>query len=308
VFYFTKRKRLLNNLKKLKISGIDKTFLSFLTSLNFNQNKVTLILEVSPSIKINPQNLENEIQNITILSGFKKENITIITSTTKQNTPKPQKYQLQNIKNIICVASCKGGVGKSTMAINLAKDYEEKGYKVGILDADIYGPSIPLMLQIENQTPVIENSKFIPILHQNIKIFSMGFLTKSEDALAWRGSMITKTIKNFFEEVEWGELDVLVIDLPPGTGDTYLSLLGTYNITGALLVSSPHKISLEELKKTISLFKKFQINILGVVENMIENQDYSSNLDFKIDREKIQKEGFLRLKTNFANQIKLPKL
>ena len=301
-------------LQDLKSVILEGAFKDFLTKVNFYKEKVSLMFEFSGErSRKEVENFEKEVENLAKIAGFKEGDVSIITSNKGASVPKKPELKassepimdlkvLKGVKKIICVASCKGGVGKSTIAINVAKDFAESGYKVGLLDADIYGPSIPIMLEIEGLKPEMIDGKFKPIEKEGVKVFSMGFLVKNEDALMWRGPVITKTIRSFFEGVEWGELDLLVVDLPPGTGDIYISLLTTYNVEGVLMVSSPHKVSMEELKKTISLFAKFKIKVLGVVENMIEGGIPEG---MQVLREPLKKEGFVRTHLNFVEKLKL---
>ncbi|RIU86186.1 Mrp/NBP35 family ATP-binding protein [Candidatus Karelsulcia muelleri] len=179
-----------------------------------------------------------------------------------------------NIKNIIVIASGKGGVGKSTISANIAITIANIGFKVGLLDADIYGPSIPLMFDIENQKiSIIEidnNKKMKPVIKYGIKILSIGFFSALNKAIVWRGPMASKAIKQFIHESYWEKLDFLIVDLPPGTGDIHLSIIHELNITGAILVSTPQIISLIDVRKSIAMFNNKQINvpIIGIIENM----------------------------------------
>lgn len=301
----------MHNLKTFKSGVLQDYFASFIKTVKFYRDKISIVFEFNGTfLKTQLKNFETEVGNILQISGFKQSNISIITN---QNC-KPDANQnlestkaLVGVKNMICVASCKGGVGKSTVAINLAMDFAEKGYKVGLLDGDIYGPSIPIMLGMENVESITENGRIIPIMKDNIKIVSIGFMVKNENALMWRGPMITKAIRGLFEGTLWGELDLLVVDLPPGTGDIYISLLTSYQVNGVLMVSSPHTVSVQELKKTIQLFKKFNIKILGIVENMIEKDDESLASDFKVKRKEFQKDGFVKMNLDFTEKIKLKK-
>lgn len=181
---------------------------------------------------------------------------------------------LPGVKNIIAVASGKGGVGKSTVTSNLAVALAKCGAKVGLIDADIYGPSIPTMFNCEHEQPLVKsvNGKNIimPIEQYGVKLISIGFLAPPESAVVWRGPMASAALKQFFSDAEWGELDYLLIDLPPGTSDIHLTLVQTVPVTGAVVVTTPQKVALADAKKGLAMFLQPQINvpILGIVENM----------------------------------------
>jgi ATP-binding protein involved in chromosome partitioning len=187
---------------------------------------------------------------------------------------KNKKEALPNIKNIIAVASGKGGVGKSTVAVNLAIALSKKGASVGILDADIYGPSIPIMLDTELYEPttitINDKNLLTPAEKYGLKIISVGYFVSQNNALIWRGPMASSAIKQLIAEVNWGELDYLIIDLPPGTGDIHLTIVQNIDLTGAIIVTTPQKISLADATKAINMFKQPQINVpvLGIIENM----------------------------------------
>ncbi len=173
------------------------------------------------------------------------------------------------IKNFIVVASGKGGVGKSTVALNLAVGLARfKKLKVGLLDADIYGPSIPKMLGIHDKPSASKKNKMLPYEKFSIKAMSIGNMVPNDQAIIWRGVMASSAIKQLLNDVEWGDLDFLIIDLPPGTGDIQLSLCQTLMITGAVIVSTPQEISLLDVRKAINMFKKVKVPILGIVQNM----------------------------------------
>lgn len=172
-----------------------------------------------------------------------------------------------NIKNIIAVASGKGGVGKSTVAVNLAVALANTGAKVGIMDADIYGPNIPTMMGIHT-LPNPVNKKIIPAFAHNIKIISIGFLVKDGQPLIWRGPLLHSTIKQFLTDVDWGELDYLIVDLPPGTGDVQLSLSQHIPVTCGVIVTTPQKVSLDDASRGVEMFIKLNIPIAGIIENM----------------------------------------
>lgn len=177
------------------------------------------------------------------------------------------KRKIDQIAQVILVASGKGGVGKSTISVALAEQLRAQGAKIGLIDADIYGPSIPLMMGI-NHKPEVQNNKIIPLESRNIKVMSIGFMTGASGAIAWRGPMTTKVIHQLLSAVEWGKLDYLIIDTPPGTGDIHLSLLENYHIDGVIMVTTPQKIAASDVIKGIDLYKKFSVPILGIVENM----------------------------------------
>ncbi|KAB8028059.1 Mrp/NBP35 family ATP-binding protein [Fluviispira multicolorata] len=178
------------------------------------------------------------------------------------------KKPISGVKRIIAVASGKGGVGKSTVSVNLSLALFNQGYKVGILDADIYGPSVPTMLNIHKDPLVNENNKIIPPEAFGLKVMSFGFFAPEETAVIWRGPMIMKALQQFFWDVDWGELDFLIIDLPPGTGDAQLTLVQSIPITGAVIVTTPQNVALLDAVKGIAMFRKTDVPIIGVVENM----------------------------------------
>jgi ATP-binding protein involved in chromosome partitioning len=183
--------------------------------------------------------------------------------------PPMDKNRLPQVKNVIAVAAGKGGVGKSTVATNLALALRRWGAKVGLLDADVFGPSIPTMLGTAEQPPGgTPGKKIAPALYYGMKVISIGFFIEKDGAVVWRGPMVHKLLQQFMEDVEWGELDYLVIDLPPGTGDVQLSLSQLIPITGAVMVTTPQEVALIDVVKGISMFKKVEIPILGVIENM----------------------------------------
>jgi ATP-binding protein involved in chromosome partitioning len=171
------------------------------------------------------------------------------------------------VKASIAVASGKGGVGKSTVAANLAVALKRAGHRVGLMDADVYGPSVPTLVGGRTEPAVVEG-KIEPPLELGVKIISMGYFLPKDDAVIWRGPMLHKTVQQFLGDVRWGELDYLVIDLPPGTGDIQLSLCQTAALTGAVIVSTPQDLALTVASKAIAMFKKLNVPILGIVENM----------------------------------------
>ena len=200
-----------------------------------------------------------------------KGNISI--TTKEQPKPKPSSI-LPQVKNIIAVFSGKGGVGKSTVSSNLAIALAALGYKVGLLDADIHGPSIPKMFGVEHEQPYVEEKdggqKVIPIEKYGVKLLSIGFFVNQESALVWRGSMASNALKQLITDADWGELDYFVMDLPPGTGDIHLTLVQTMGITGAIAVTTPQDVALADARKGINMFTGDKVNVpvLGLIENM----------------------------------------
>ncbi len=197
-----------------------------------------------------------------------------VTSETKNEPFKAEKPKVPGIQNIIAIASGKGGVGKSTITSNVAISLQKMGFKVGILDADIYGPSIHLMFDVATARPlsveVDGRSKMLPVESYGVKILSLGFFTDANQAVIWRGAMASKALNQMIFDAHWGELDFLLIDLPPGTGDIHLSIVQSVPVTGAIIVSTPQNIALADAKKGVAMFKQETINVpvLGIVENM----------------------------------------
>ena len=175
---------------------------------------------------------------------------------------------LPEVRNAVAVASAKGGVGKSTVSINLALSLAQTGAKVGLLDADIYGPSIPLMMGVNEQPELTSDEQMRPIVKHGIALMSIGFITEEDRPVIWRGPLLAQALQHFLSQVEWGELDYLLIDLPPGTGDVPLTLSQTVALSGAVMVTTPHKVALEDVERGIAMFEKVDVDVLGVVENM----------------------------------------
>lgn len=173
-----------------------------------------------------------------------------------------------SIRNAVAIASGKGGVGKSTVAVNVAVSLAQSGARVGLLDSDIYGPNIPTMMGVDNIKGATEDKKIIPAEAHGVKVMSIGFLVRPEQALIWRGPMLHSAIQQFIRDVDWGELDYLIIDLPPGTGDVQLSLSQTLDLQGGVIVTLPQKVSLDDARRGINMFQELKVPIFGVVENM----------------------------------------
>lgn len=175
---------------------------------------------------------------------------------------------LAGVKNTIAVASGKGGVGKTTVSVNLAVSLAQSGASVGLMDADVYGPNIPIMMGVNQKLGAGKNNKIAPLERYGVQMVSVGFISQGDTAMIWRGPIVSKVIQQFFRDVDWGELDYLIVDLPPGTGDAQLTLTQAVPLTGAIVVSTPQDVALSDAKKGINMFRKVEVPVLGVVENM----------------------------------------
>ncbi len=239
-------------------------------TINDNDIKVDLILNTT-SVNIKDK-IEKECLTAIKNDVADVRHITInITSKTSSTANDKKKSMLPGVKNTIAVASGKGGVGKSTVAVNLAVALAKNGAKVGLIDADIYGPSIPLMLGIKEKPQIYQNSKnqkMIPLENYGIKLMSIGFLIDDNQPVIWRGPMASGAVKQFLTDVDWDELDYLVFDMPPGTGDIQLTLVQTLPLTGAVIVTTPQEVSIIDAKKGVKMFQRVNVPILGIVENM----------------------------------------
>ncbi|WP_298494185.1 Mrp/NBP35 family ATP-binding protein [uncultured Algibacter sp.] len=208
---------------------------------------------------------------------YEKAKITVNVKVEAPEKPKANVIKgkpIPGIQNIVAVASGKGGVGKSTVTANLAVTLAKMGFKVGVLDADIYGPSIPIMFDVANEKPLAVNiegkSKMKPVENYGVKVLSIGFFTQPDQAVVWRGPMAAKALNQMIFDAHWGELDFLLLDLPPGTGDIHLSIMQSLPITGAVVVSTPQNVALADAKKGVAMFQQESINVpvLGIIENM----------------------------------------
>src|SRR5215470_4290170 len=180
----------------------------------------------------------------------------------------PERQPIPGVRNLIAVASGKGGVGKTTVAVNLALALSKLGHKVGLLDADVYGPNVPIMLGSSAEPRATEQQRIIPVQAQGLKMISMGLLNPGDKPVIWRGPMLHGVVTQFLRSVQWGELDYLVIDLPPGTGDVQLTLIQSAAVTGAVVITTPSIVALADVRKAIEMFRQVHVEILGVVENM----------------------------------------
>ena len=264
--------------KKNILSLIEKIDINNVKILNVNifGNEVLLDLETNNPALQSKKNIENKIKD-TLKESFGSDLISKFNFIIKkEDVPKKTitGSEIPGIKNVLAIASGKGGVGKSTITSNIAVTLSNMGFKVGILDADIYGPSIPIMFDIADARPLSVNhegkNKMKPVESYGIKILSIGFFTKPDQAVIWRGPMASKALNQMIFDAHWGELDFLLVDLPPGTGDIHLSILQSLPVTGSVIVSTPQNIALADARKGIAMFnqKTISVPVLGLVENM----------------------------------------
>jgi ATP-binding protein involved in chromosome partitioning len=246
----------------------DIVSLGFVKNLKIDGRDVSFTLELTtPACPVRDQLKANAAKAVAdSIEGVGKVDVEM-TSQVRNHVTQQQAELLPGVKNTIAVASGKGGVGKSTIAVNLAVALAQDGAKVGLLDADMYGPSIPLMMGITGR-PEIHNHKLIPLVAHGVSVMSIGFLVDPMQAVIWRGPMVSGAVKQFMSDVDWGELDYLIFDLPPGTGDIHLTLVQTIPLTGAVVVTTPQDISLADARRAHVMFEKVNVPVLGIVENM----------------------------------------
>ncbi len=252
----------------------DLVTLGMIKNLEIDGNKIAFTVELTTPACPMKEAIKGACLNAIKLMVSKEAEVNITMSSSVTSKRKDGESVLPGVKNIIVVVSGKGGVGKSTVATNLALGLSKMNAKVGLLDADIYGPSMPLMLGLQGQRPpmvsVAGKHMIAPIEKFGIKSMSIGFLVDETQAVVWRGPMVSSALRQFITDVYWGDLDYLIIDMPPGTGDVHLTLVQTVPVTGAVVVTTPQDIALADAKKAVSMFSSGQINVpvLGVVENM----------------------------------------
>ena len=271
-----KKSEVLTLLQSIQYPGFSRDIVSFGMVKNVDVSKDTVEIELT----IKTQNDEkkkivvDEIKN-NLSQYFKQVDIKIIDDGPQQGpppqspqSPVQQKFNLGHIENIIAVASGKGGVGKSTVAANIALALKEKKYTVGLLDLDIYGPSLPIILGFNESPKMTQDRKIVPFDQYGLKVMSFGFLSGNETPVIWRGPLVSRMTEQFFNDVTWGKLDFLILDLPPGTGDIQLTLTQKLRMAGAVIITTPQDIALADVRKGADMFRKVHTPILGVVENM----------------------------------------
>ena len=272
------KEQILKLLKSINYPGFSRDLVSFgmVGDVAVDGDSVSVTLKITTQQQEKKLAVIAEVKNVLRNKGkFKTVDVLIIEGSSQaSNSASPQSpinqpaSPLDGIKHVIAVASGKGGVGKSTVAANLALCLKKSDYKVGLLDLDIYGPSLPIILGINEQPDLTQDKKLIPLDHMGMKIMSFGFISGNETPVIWRGPLVARMTEQFFRDVLWGELDYLILDLPPGTGDVQLTLTQKLKIDGAIIVTTPQNMALADVKKGADMFRKVHTPVLGVVENM----------------------------------------
>ena len=265
------KNQILDQLKQINYPGFNRDIVSFgmVKEVVIDQKNITIMLAISSSNEEKKNQLVQDISNSIQHEGYDTK-IKVLEQAPTQTVDTSNKGANVegNIKNIIAVASGKGGVGKSTIALNLAAALSKTGHKTGLLDLDIYGPSSPITMGINQNPAVNDQQKIIPVTKDNLKLMSFGFISGNQAPVVWRGPLVAKMTEQFFKDVIWGELDFLILDLPPGTGDVQLTLSQKIPLDGAIIVTTPNDIALTDVRKGADMFNKVKTPLLGVVENM----------------------------------------
>ncbi len=266
-----KKDQILEKLKTVNYPGFNRDIVSFgmVKEIVIDRDIITIMLSFSSKNEEKKEQLIKSIIDTLNTDNF-NINVKILEQTNSDvvDTTNKEANVQGNIKNIFAVASGKGGVGKSTIALNLAASLSSLGFKTGLLDLDIYGPSLPITMGVNKNPIVDENQKITPIEKNNMKLMSFGFISGNQAPVVWRGPLVAKMTEQFFKDVNWGELDYLILDLPPGTGDVQLTLSQKIPLDGAIIVTTPNDISLTDVRKGADMFKKVDTSLLGVIENM----------------------------------------
>lgn len=266
------KEQVLESIKVVKDPDLHRDIVSLgmVKEIGIEGGRVSVQVELTtPACPLKEQIKEDVRKAVAALKGVKEVSVQM-SANVRRGPSLLAKETPAGIKNVIAVASGKGGVGKSTVCVNLAIALVKTGARVGLMDADIYGPNVPLMLGIpaDKRPNVTPDEKIIPIDTHGLKVISMGVLVSPETPMVWRGPMLHSAVTQFLQKVDWGDLDYLLVDLPPGTGDVQLSLVQTVSVTGAVIVTTPQEVALMDVRKGIAMFQKTQVSILGVVENM----------------------------------------
>jgi ATP-binding protein involved in chromosome partitioning len=246
----------------------DIVSLGFVKNLAIEGGRVGFTIELTtPACPVKDQMRDQARAAVAALPGVEQVDVTMTASVRSATTPDAGRAPIPGVKNIIAVGAGKGGVGKTTVAVNLAVALAKCGSRVGVIDGDIYGPNVPIMLGIQTQLTT-DGEKIVPAEKFGIRVVSMGFLANDDAPVIWRGPMLHTVIQQFFRDVRWGELDYLVVDMPPGTGDVALSLTQTVPVAGAVVVTTPQSVSIADTRRAVRMYQKLNVPTLGVIENM----------------------------------------
>src|SRR2546423_6487780 len=262
--------RVLDALKVVRDPDLNRDIVSlgFVKDLRIDGGRVAFTIELTtPACPVKDQMRDQARAAVSQVAGVTGVDVEMSARVREAVSADGPRQSLPGVKNIIAVGAGKGGVGKTTVAVNLAIALARCGGRVGIVDGDIYGPNVPIMLGMKTQLTT-DGQKIIPAEKYGLKVISMGFLTADDAPIIWRGPMLHGALQQFFREVRWGDLDYLVVDLPPGTGDVSLSLSQTVPVAGAIVVTTPQQVSLADSRRAVAMFKKLNIPPLGIVENM----------------------------------------
>lgn len=247
----------------------DIVSLGFVKNLAIANGRVSFTIELTtPACPVKDQLRDQAVAAVRALPGVSDVDVQMTATVRSVSAPETGRTPLPGVKNVIAVGAGKGGVGKTTVAVNLALALARCGGRVGILDGDIYGPNVPLMLGLQQTQLVTDGKQILPAEKHGVQVVSMGFLTQDDAAVIWRGPMLHGAIQQFFRDVAWSNLDYLIVDMPPGTGDVALSLSQTVPVAGAVLVTTPQQVSLADTRRAVRMYQKLNIPPIGVVENM----------------------------------------
>ncbi len=290
------KEKVLEKLKTITYPGFSRDIVSFgmVKDILIENRNIEINVNISSQNEDKKKLVVNEIEK-TLSNDFSLVKVNLISDLQKNPVPgggSSAKPILPGVKNIVAVASGKGGVGKSTVAAHLACSLSEAGKNVGLLDLDIYGPSLPIIFDLNEQPKMTQENKLVPLEKFGIKIMSFGFISGNETPVIWRGPLVSRMTEQFFRDVEWGELDILILDLPPGTGDIQLTLTQKLRMTGAIIVTTPQDIALADVRKGADMFRKVNTPVLGVIENMsglvLTGSADSKNANIQIDGSKVE--------------------
>ena len=305
------KEQIIEELKSINYPGFSRDIVSFgmVKDILINNNHIEINLNITSQSKEKKQIVVDSVREC-VQKHFSTVDIKIAEQSRK--SPQPQIVNkevsfLQDVKNIIAVASGKGGVGKSTIAANLACALAKKGLKTGLLDLDIYGPSLPIIFDI-NKQPLMSDNKLVPIEKHGVQAMSFGFISGNQTPVIWRGPLVSRMTEQFFRDVEWGNLDIMLLDLPPGTGDVQLTLTQKIKMTGAVIITTPQDLALADVKKGADMFKKVNTPVLGVIENMsgllingrVSNPDVNIYIDEK--NLEVDEQGYFNFKIDLFDK------